>query len=172
MPHRGAVRNFPIVAETRHLRVLIVCSGNTCRSAMAEVVLRRLLEEAGRPAEVRSAGTHALAGAPANPEAVAAVAAAGLDLTAHRTQPLTSPLVGWADVILGMQPAHIRSVLEIDPAAPARLVTAFDPNRGGGRGGIRDPFGGPSEMYAEVLAELQSCLSGFIREGPSPAGSG
>lgn len=134
---------------------------------MAEVVLRRFLTGAGLPAEIRSAGTHALAGAPANPEAVAAVAAAGLDLTAHRAQPLTAALVHWADVILGMQSAHIQSVLELDPSAHARILTAFDPSRKRGAGGIMDPIGWPAEVYSAVLAELRACLEGFV-EGLGP----
>lgn len=139
---------------------------------MGEVLLRDLLAEAGRPAEVRSAGTHALTGTPANPDAVAAVAATGLSLASHRAQPLTAATVHWADVILGMQPAHLRSVRELDPAAHARLVTAFDPSRSGGDGGVKDPIGWPFEVYAEVLEVLRTCLEGFVRDMEPPAGSG
>ena len=156
--------------QSRPYRVLIVCTGNTCRSPMAEALLRRMFDEAGIPAEVQSAGTLSWTGGPAHPDACAIAAADGLDLDRHEAQPLTEDLVGWADVILGMQKAHVLRALEIDSTADARLITDFDP-AGSTRDGIDDPIGLGRNVYAEVFEEIRRCLEGFVasRARPSPA---
>ena len=128
---------------------------------MAEVLLRRLLEDAGIPAEVRSAGTLPWTGGPAQPEACATVADAGLDLSRHEAQALTNGLVAWADVILGMQRAHVLQVRELDSTADVRLITEFDPERRGGEG-IEDPIGQDREVYGRVFGEIRRSLDGFV----------
>lgn len=128
---------------------------------MAEALLSRLLEDAGIPAEVRSAGTLPWTGGPAHPDACATVAEAGLDLTRHQAQPLTEELVAWADVVLGMQRAHVLQVRELDSAADVRLITEFDSERTGGEG-IEDPIGQDREVYARVFGEIRRSLDGFV----------
>jgi len=128
---------------------------------MAEALLARLFEEAGVEAEVRSAGTLPWCGGPAHPDSQATAAAAGLDLSAHEARPLDEEIVAWADIVLGMQRAHVLQVHELDSTADVRLITEFDPS-GPGAGGIDDPIGLGPEVYARVFAEIRRCLEGFV----------
>ncbi len=127
---------------------------------MAEALLARLLEAAGVPAEVRSAGTLPWCGGPAHPDAQATAAAAGLDLSGHQARSVTEELVAWADIVLGMERAHVLHVRELDSTADVRLVTEFDPGRAGG--GIEDPIGMNRAVYERVFGELERCLEGFV----------
>ena len=158
-------------SESRPLRVLLVCTGNTCRTPMAEALLRELFAAAAIRAEVRSAGTHALEGAPAHPDARAAAARMGLDLATHRSQPLSAEAVRWADVVLGMSPGHVERSRALDDAADVRLITEFDPS-GPHEGGVLDPIGYDREVYVSVLDDIRACLERFVeaRVGTSAAG--
>ncbi|HUP00701.1 MAG TPA: low molecular weight phosphotyrosine protein phosphatase [Gemmatimonadota bacterium] len=159
------------MTESRPYRVLLVCTGNTCRTAMAEPLLRDLLAAAGIEADVRSAGTHALAGAPAHPDARAAAGRVGLDLAGHRAQPLTAELVRWADVVLGMSRGHVERARLLDDAAEIRLITEFDP-AGPHERGVLDPIGYEPEVYEAVLDDIRSCLERFVEARASDSREG
>ncbi|HXF73528.1 MAG TPA: low molecular weight protein arginine phosphatase [Actinomycetota bacterium] len=105
--------------------ILVVCTGNICRSPMAAGFLRRALERrfgAAAP-EVRSAGTVVRAGEPASVGAVFAAAELGVDLSAHRAVPLTPGLVRGADVILAMAAEHREAVARLVPDAEGATFT-------------------------------------------------
>ena len=96
----------------------MVCTGNICRSPMAEVMLRDALERCGADdIEVLSAGTWAGSGATATSEAVAVMQQRGIDLSGHRSQPVTPDLLGEADLILAMTSVHAREIGEMAPEA-------------------------------------------------------
>ena len=131
------------------LLVVFVCTGNTCRSPMAELLCRRMLaerlgctldglEEQG--VQVASAGLAALSGGYPAEEAVRVMAQQGLDLRPHVTQPLTDPLVRQADVIYTMTDSHRQALVGQWPAAADRTkilsVSGTD---------IANPIGGPLE---------------------------
>lgn len=144
----------------RPYRLLVVCTGNTCRSPMGEALLRRLLDEARIEAEVRSAGTHAARGWPAHPLASSVARDAGLDLSSHRSQPLTSELLRWCDTVLCMSRGHVSRVRELDDAADVRLVTDFDPDPDSDE--VVDPIGQEREVYVRSFAAIRSSLEGFV----------
>lgn len=148
------------MSAPRPYRVLVVCTGNTCRSPMGEALLRRLLADTGIEAEVRSAGTDAAPGWPAHPLAASVAGDAGLDLAPHVSQPLTRDLMRWADTVLCMSPRHVVRALELDEAADVRLVTEFDPDAAGE--GVVDPIGMDREVYERSFGVIRSSLESFV----------
>src|SRR5512138_3898914 len=138
------------------MRLLFVCTGNTCRSALAEAVARREAIERGlQDVEVTSAGTSAWEGAPASDGALLVALERGLDLSMHRAQQLTRELVQSHDVVLAMGPHHQERAEALGGEGRTYLLTAFAGGQAAARA-INDPFGGDLDQYRETLSELQS----------------
>lgn len=102
--------------------VLFVCSGNTCRSPMAQGLLRRMLGP-GQEIRVWSAGLSAVAGQPASDNALQAMREESVDLSGHRSLPLTLEMVRQADLVLTMSVHHKQAVLEMAPEFHDRIFT-------------------------------------------------
>lgn len=137
------------------MRLLFICTGNTCRSALAEALARREAIERGlSDVEVASAGTSAWEGAPASDGAVLVALERNLDLTPHRAQQLSRELVKQFDVLLAMGPHHLERAEALGGEGKAHLLTAFAAN-GASQRAINDPFGGDLDQYRETLTELQ-----------------
>ena len=142
--------------------ILLVCTGNTCRSPLAEALLRTKLAERGvGGVEVGSAGTGAWDGAPASEGAYLVALEHGLDLSAHRARLLTRELVATADLVLTMARHHRARVEQLGSGIQAHLLGEFA-GRTGGDAEVRDPFGGDLEGYRETLVELEMMLDGVV----------
>lgn len=148
------------------MKILFVCSGNTCRSPLAEAIATRLVSDAARSdVEVSSAGTHAWVGSPASDGAVLIGMERGLDLTGHRSRLLTREILDDSDLILVMSPSHLARVRELAPKANAHLLGGF--SSGGESREVQDPFGGDLAGYRETADELERELAGLLERIPS-----
>jgi protein-tyrosine phosphatase len=137
--------------------VLVVCTGNACRSPMAHGLLARMI--AAERAFVYSAGTDAPVGAPATRAAVEAAAELGADIAAHRAQQLTPALLRPADLVLVMEKYHRQRVADMLPEAAVRtrLLGEYLSDAAPGRE-IEDPVGRSLEFYRQTAVLLRQAL--------------
>lgn len=135
------------------MNILFVCTGNTCRSAMAATIMDKIAVENDLDVFIESAGIFAEEGMGASENAIKALAKYGIDLTNHRTQPVTEDLIKQCDVILTMTQAH-KQVLE--PMAKGKVYTLLE--YAGSQGDVQDPYGGDLEEYEECAQEIYDAL--------------
>ena len=146
------------------MRIVFVCTGNTCRSPFAEAVARR-----ERPdLKVSSAGVASLGGAQCPPAAVAVARQLGLDLGSHRARSLDASMVAEADVLVAMTPEQSAAIEARGGVGKVRLLS--DPE-------IRDPFGcGEAEYrlcYADIERAVKALLGQLDNESlPTQGGEG
>lgn len=141
--------------------IAIVCTGNTCRSPMAETLLRdKLVKVFGRDdaAAVVSAGLAAAAGMGASDGSIEVMGQRDLDLTGHCSTPLSDEIMQTADVILTMTRGHRRAILAAWPSLADRVHTL---RRDGGD--VTDPVGQPVEIYQSCADQIDAELDDWIR---------
>lgn len=143
--------------------ILFVCTGNTCRSPMAEALCRRMLadrldcdpsEIASRGYEVASAGLSAARGAGASEHAIRAAADFDADLRRHASRPLTPELVREADHVFTMTRDHMRAIVSRMPEARGK-TTLLSPELDD----VLDPYGADLETYMRTAAMIERCLA-------------
>lgn len=142
------------------LNILLVCSGNTCRSPMAEVLLRHKIGQAGYQhlVAVASAGTSTADGEPASRHAQTVMREIGLDLSQHRSRQLQPGHIGAAALVLTMTPAHKRLAQMLVPESSGRIYTLQEFSGYLGRQGISDPYGSDLLSYRACAAEIDQLL--------------
>ena len=141
--------------------VLLVCTGNTCRSPMAEHLLRHWLGP-DSDWDVDSAGVAAADGQPASDGAIQVMAERKGDLSGHHSHLLTRAHIDDADLIVVMTDGHRRAVLQRFPAAAPRLVllNAFSPVHPGED--VPDPFGMKADVYRVIRDEMDAAMPELV----------
>lgn len=145
-------------------KLLFVCTGNICRSAMAEHLMRHLAARSGAGVEVASCGLAAETWLEVPPAARRLLEQAGVPPFSHRPRLVTRDQLRWADAVLVMTRAHEREIVDRYPefASKVRLLTE--------RAGLKpadvpDPIGRPDEEFASCLAQIRTALEALLR-GP------
>ncbi len=137
--------------------VLFVCHGNINRSAFAEQKLRAL--PAARNLILASAGFLPRAGRPTGPVSLEVAGRFGVDLAHHRSTVLTPELLRQFDLIFYMEPAHWRSLRELDPRVAPKCYPLAALDRKSGPLAIPDPDGLDTEAFASVYGRIGACIA-------------
>jgi len=147
------------------MNILIVCTGNMCRSPMAEHLLRKMAADAGMErVAVESAGIAPAADRSIPPEALRALAVEGVDAAAHKPKGLDAKMVRKADLILAMEPAHRAYVMTKFPEAAGKvhLLTLYAGIKR--HDGVADPYGGSDEDYGRAMADIKAALQSILKK--------
>ena len=142
-------------------KIVFVCTGNTCRSSMAEALFKKMLDDKGKSKEfkVSSCGTHAIFGLPASENAIQVMKDEGTDLSGHRSRPLTEDILT-ADLVLTMTLSQKEYILSIFPEMRGKVFTLGE-YAGDGRE-IPDPIGMDTNFYRMVAREIKAKLQKII----------
>jgi len=147
--------------------ILLVCTGNSCRSVMAWGLLKKMLKERG-DYKIMTAGTRAFKGMPPTGETIQVMSEQEIDVSGHRTSPLSDEILREADLILVMERAHKENILERNPCLrnKVHLLNEFgrigkedklvDPD-------IPDPIGKPLEFYRRVFGIIKESLTCTVK---------
>ena len=135
------------------MNILFVCTGNTCRSAMAAALMNKIAMENNLDVRIDSAGLLANEGQRASENAVSAAAQFGADLSGHTAKQITAELINASDIILTMTKAHKQMLGE---AAGDKVYTLMEYAREDGD--INDPYGGSLDEYRECAHQIYDAL--------------
>ena len=148
--------------QPKTTKILLVCTGNICRSPLAAALLQRALTERGiEGMDVSSAGTGAWDGAPVSEGAYLVGLERGLDLSAHRARLLTRELIEQADLVLTMARHHRARVDELGGEGRVFVLGEYA-GREGDEAEVSDPFGGDLEVYRDTCVELEALIEAAV----------
>ena len=135
--------------------IIFLCTGNTCRSPMAEGLFRALGGEEKTGLTAASAGLYTENGLPASANAVAAAGERGADISAHRSRQLTAEMAENAKYLVCMTGSHYDRLCELFPDCADKIFTLLPED-------ISDPFGGDLEIYRRAATEIKAGVQSII----------
>ncbi|GHU60271.1 protein-tyrosine-phosphatase [Clostridia bacterium] len=136
--------------------ILFVCTGNTCRSPMAEGIFNVLARGSGINARACSRGVSVWARSPATPDAVDAAAAYGANISSHESRMVTEDIVDAADAVYCMTESHRAALERMYPRHSYKLYLLSED-------GVPDPFLGGAEVYAAAAGKIESALRKIVK---------
>ncbi|MEA4853864.1 MAG: low molecular weight protein arginine phosphatase [Christensenella sp.] len=154
------------------MNILLVCTGNTCRSPIAEVVLDDAVDRSSilhGDVKVKSAGTFACEGAEPTEEAVRVLEEMGLDLEGHKAAPFTSELADWADLILAMGKEQMEHIEVMAPEDTEKVHTLLGYAQGvdgepiNSEYDIVDPFDEGMEEYRQCAEQISGAVASLVK---------
>ena len=144
-------------------KILFVCTGNSCRSVMAQEYMRHIFKRAGiEHIQVESAGAFAISGMSPTKETVRVLLEAGIVCSAHQARLLTAEMVREADLIFTMEPFHTEEVIQRDGSADGKvhLLKTYNcpPGEAPVMPNISDPIGKPMEVYEVCFKQIRESV--------------
>lgn len=142
------------------MKIVFVCTGNTCRSSMAEAMARNWLKikaPQNTDARVTSAGLAVFPGSPASQQAFEVMAEKGLDLSYHKAKQFSGELMSQSDIVFTATENHKRALVSMFPEADAKIHVLAE-FAGSSGFDISDPFGQSVEVYRKCAAQMEELI--------------
>jgi len=152
-------------------KILFVCTGNTCRSSMAESIFNDLTKnDESIKAKAESAGTEAFDGMPANDKAIETLKTRGIDMNAHKSRRINAKIVDENDLILTMTRLHKLQIQTLYPQVKGKVFTLKEYAGDEETPDIADPFGHTPSVYIRCADELEVAIRAVLERLRSGAG--
>lgn len=146
--------NLGMMQKDKKLSIVFVCTGNTCRSPMAEVIFKAATADYSDYVTVSSCGLNAMTGDTASENAVTVMNNKGLDLTGHRSRQINNYIIDEADYIICLSRSHYNCLL---PLVPHKIILLGN--------GISDPYGGDIDVYETCAEEIEAAIDILLDSG-------
>ena len=143
------------------LNVIFVCTGNTCRSPLAEALARRASQQRGLDVRFASAGTGAALGSPATDGAILVGLERGVDLSRHRSRPLLPAAVTQSTIVLAMSSSHVAGIRAVVPDARVYLLDEYA-SHGLTARSVTDPYGGDLADYRLAADTIEGAIDAVL----------
>lgn len=147
------------------MKIMFICTGNICRSAMAEGMMKKLIKENNIDAEIYSCGIYAETGDYATYNAVEAAKEYGADISNHRATNIRDSKIEEMDIILCATISHKQSVLYLHPELEGKVFTIKEYaklDKNGQDMDIKDPWGYDEFVYRKCASEIEECLEKIV----------